>query len=67
MSYTDYQNKWKKENTVRIVLQLNKENDADLIRLIKGESNKTAFIKDCIRKVALSTTKDSVCIPKDYN
>lgn len=58
VKYTQYNNNWKKENTVRIVLQLNNVKDADLIRLLKGESNKSAFIKDCIRKVVSETTKD---------
>lgn len=53
----DYINQWKKENTRIYRLQLNKLNDADLIEILENESNKAAFIKDCIRKVVASTTK----------
>ena len=54
-------NEWKKTNTKRYLLQLSVENDLDIIRLLEGETNKTAFIKDCIRKVALSTTNNARC------
>lgn len=53
----DYINNWKRENTVTYRLQLNKEKDGDIIKVLENESNKAAFIKDCIRKVVSSTTK----------
>lgn len=61
MNKTTYNNDWKKKNTVRVVLQLNNENDADIIKLLKGESNKSAFIKSCIRYVVANTTKENNC------
>lgn len=62
----DYINQWKKENTRIYRLQLNKLNDADLIEILENESNKAAFIKDCIRKVVASTTKQVKCILRLY-
>lgn len=50
-------NNWKRENTRLYRLQLNNEKDKDIIEVLENESNKAAFIKDCIRKVIASTTK----------
>lgn len=66
MSKTNYINDWKKANTIRVVLQLNNEKDADIIKLLEGESNKSAFIKNCIRVVA-DNTFNGVCSPTNYN
>lgn len=51
-------NDWKRNNTRLYRIQLNIEKDADIIKILEGESNKAAFIKDCIRKVISSTTKE---------
>ena len=58
MKNTDYINNWKREKTKLYRIQCNIDKDADIIKILEGESNKAAFIKDCIRKVVSSTTKD---------
>lgn len=45
-------NDWKRDNTKVYRIQCNKVNDADIIRILEGESNKSAFIKTCIREVS---------------
>lgn len=66
MVNTNYINDWKKQNTKRYILQLNTEKDADVIKILEGESNKSAFIKSCIRVVA-ENTKSGVCSPTKDN
>lgn len=60
MVNTNYINDWKRQNTKRYILQLNTDKDADVIKILEGESNKSAFIKSCIRVVAENTDK-GVC------
>ena len=43
------------------VIECNNIIDSDIIRVLENESNKNAFIKDCIRKVvaAVERSKDN--------
>lgn len=58
MNNITYTNNWKREKTRLYRIQCNNDKDADIIKVLEGESNKSAFIKDCIRKVVSSTTKE---------
>lgn len=42
--------KYDASNTVRITLKLNKKTDADIIKKLKSEPNKNAYIKAKLRE-----------------
>lgn len=46
------QEKYDKANTIQLHLKLNKKTDADIIEVLKKESNKQGLIKDLLRLYA---------------
>lgn len=42
--------KWDKENTRQIKFKFNKSTDADILEMLDSLENKTAYIKELIRK-----------------
>lgn len=50
MNKKEYDQKYKRERTVRIVLELNKNTDADVIEWLEEHKPKQTYIKELIRK-----------------
>lgn len=46
------QKKYDAENSLHISIKLNRRTDADIIEKISRETNKQAYIKECIRNQA---------------
>lgn len=42
--------KWTKANTVSVTLRMNKETEADIIEWLEAQPNKSAALKELIRK-----------------
>lgn len=41
---------WQRENTTRVVMQLNNRTDADILEALDQQESKQGFIKSCIRE-----------------
>lgn len=52
MGKYEAQERYDKENTVRVRLKLNKKTDADIIRRLEEVGNKQGYIKQLIREDA---------------
>lgn len=43
-------NKFNKQNTVSVLVRLNKKTDADILQKLETVDSKLGYIKECIRK-----------------
>lgn len=50
-SETERVNEWSKKNSKCYIIKLNKETDAELIKLIEAQENKNGFFKSAIRAI----------------
>lgn len=50
MGKYDNQTAWKAQNTTRVVLNLNHNTDADILRKLETVSSKQGYIKNLIRE-----------------
>lgn len=60
MGKYDAQTAWKSKNTTRIVMNLNHNTDADLIRNLETIDNKQGFLKKLLREHFASVTSAGV-------
>ncbi len=49
MGKYDAQERYDKENTIRVTFKLNKKTEADIIEALDGAERKQTFIKEAIR------------------
>lgn len=61
MSKYEAQTAWKAKNTTRVVMDLNHNTDADLIRYLESVSSKQGVIKEALRKHIASVTSTDEC------
>lgn len=56
MGKYDAQTAWKTKNTTRVVMNLNRNTDADIIRNLEAIENKQGFLKKLLRDHFASVT-----------
>lgn len=52
-------NKFNKQNTVSVLVRLNKKTDADILQKLETVDSKLGYIKECIRKDLKGEYNDS--------